>query len=386
MKKKSIASLMCGVVITLSGCQTVPDFGEISPLIREGVEIDPIGLVLSGVEDRSGLNVNPYPDVDLTKISKMPVYKATGKTEDYRTDGKTIAEKFGIDYNYLKSIWNDTEDVFTADGEICAGLRDDERSFSVHIVPTGSHDDYYRERYEIVAWSGNNPLKYSAVSPVDSDDVSLKRIGINLPDTISSISYTLKDDFYTCEISEEEEKEIASFFMDYINEKSDIFPFKTGEYYSENMRYGLWWHNDDGEMCGAAGTRVVFLNCANATEADILAAHHGLTDTITAAYIVQTDWNESYQTTHSVEITVAEYSESFEKVGEYDIIPFEEAERRFKNNEDVNYTREISEDESDEDMGVFLKYITDSEGYVRPVYVYGISPNDSSVWIDAIKR
>jgi len=386
MKKKSIASLMCGVVITLSGCQTVPDFGEISPLIREGVEIDPIGLVLSGVEDRSGLNVNPYPDVDLTKINKMPVYKATGKTEDYRADGKTIAEKFGIDYNYLKSIWNDTEVVFTADGEICAGLRDDERSFSVHIVPTGSHDDYYRERYEIVAWSGNNPLKYSAVSPVDSDDVSLKRIGINLPDTISSISYTLKDDFYTCEISEEKEKEIASFFMDYINGNSDVFPFKAGAYYSENMRYGLWWHNDEGEMCGAAGTRVVFLNCADATEADILAAHHGLTDTITAAYIVQTDWNEPYQTTHSVEITVAEYSESFEKVGEYDIIPFEEAERRFKNNEDVNYTREISEDESDEDMEVFLKYIIDSEGYVRPVYVYGISPNDSSVWIDAIKR
>ena len=273
MKKKSIASLMCGVVITLSGCQTVPGFGEITPLMWDTVEMDPIGLVLSGVEDRSGSNSNPYPDVDLTKISKMPVYKATGKADDQRADGKAIAEKFGIDYNYLKSIWSDTEDVFTAD-----------------------------------------------------------------------------------------------------------------EYYSENMRYGLWWHNDEGKMCGAAGTRVVFLSCDNATEADILAAHHGLTDTITAAYIVQTDWNELYQTTHSVEITVAEYSESFEKVGEYDIIPFEEAERRFKNNENVNYTREIPEDESDENKEVFLKYITDSEGYVRTVYVYGISPNDSSVWIDAIKR
>ena len=89
---------------------------------------------------------------------------------------------------------------------------------------------------------------------------------------------------------------------------------------------------------------------------------------------------------HSVEITVGEYSESFEKVGEYDIIPLKEAERRFKNNADVNYTREIPEDESDEDKGIFLKYITDSEGYVRPVYVYGISPNDSSAWIDAIER
>ena len=194
---------MCGVVITLSGCQTVPDFGEISPLIWEGVEIDPIGLIFSGLEDRSGLNRNPYPDIDLTKISKMPVYKVTGKSEDQRADGKAIAEKFGIDYNYLESIWDDTEDVFTADGGFCAGLRDDERSFSVHIVPTGSHDDYYRERYEIVAWSGNNPLKYSAVSPLGSDDVSLKRIGINLPDTISSVSYTLKDDFYTFESAEE---------------------------------------------------------------------------------------------------------------------------------------------------------------------------------------
>ncbi len=386
MKKKSIASLMCGVVITLSGCQTVPGFGEITPLMWDTVEIDPIGLVLSGVEDRSGSNSNPYPDVDLTKISKMPVYKATGKADDQRADGKAIAEKFGIDYNYLKSIWSDTEDVFTSDGGFCASLRDDEQSFSVHIVSTVNYDDYYRERYEIVAWSGNNPLKYSAVSPLGSDDISLKKIGINLPDKISSVSYTLNDDFYTCEISEEEEKEIASFFMDYINENSDIFPFKADEYYSENMRYGLWWHNDEGEMCGAAGTRVVFLSCDNATEADILAAHHGLTDTITAAYIVQTDWNELYQTTHSIEITVAEYSESFEKVGEYDIIPFEEAERWFKNNENVNYTREIPEDESDENKEVFLKYITDSEGYVRPVYVYGISPNDSSVWIDAIKR
>ena len=73
-------------------------------------------------------------------------------------------------------------------------------------------------------------------------------------------------------------------------------------------------------------------------------------------------------------------------MGEYDIIPFEEAERRFKNDEEINYTREIPADESDEYKAVYLKYITDSEGYVRPVYIYGVSPNDSSMWIDAIER
>ncbi len=386
MKKKCIAALICGVVVGFSGCQTVPEFGEIAPLMWEGIEIDPIGLIFSGLTTRSGSNNNPYPDIDLADIERMPVYKATGKTEDQRADGKAIAEKFGIDYNYLASIWSDTEDVFTADGEFCADLRDDEQSFSVHIVPTGNNDDYYRERYEIVSWSENKPLEYSAVSPLESDDVSLKRIGINLPYEISSIRYTLKDDFYTCEISEEEKETIASFFTDYINDNPDIFPFKAGEYYAENKRYGLWWYNDENEICGAAGTRVIFYNCENIDEADILASHHGLTDTITAAYIVQTDWNELYQTIHSVEITVAEYSESFEKVGEYDIIPFEEAERRFKNDEEVNYTREIPADESDEYKAVYLKYITDSEGYVRPVYIYGVSPNDSSAWIDAIER
>jgi len=367
----------------VSECSRV---GEITPLMWGSVEVDPIGLVLSGQANRSGSNPNLYPDIDLTKIEKMPVYKVTGKAEDRRADGKAIAEKFGIDYNYLKSIWNDTEDIFTAKGEICEKLTDDEQLFSVHILPTADSRDYYKERYTITAWK-ENLLEYSAVSPLESDGISFKKIGINIPDEISCISYTLKDDLYTCEIAEDEEKKIISFFKDYINSNSDIFPFKAKEYYSENKRFGLWWYNDEGEICGSAGTKVIFYNCDNAAESDIIAAHHGLTDIITAAYIVDTDWNEPpYQTTQAVEITIEEFSESFEKVGEYNIIPFKEAERCFKNNDNVNYTREIMLDESDENKAVYLKYITDSKGYVRPVFVYGVSPNDSSAWIDAIKR
>lgn len=385
MKKKHTIFL-AAVILSLSGCGKTPEFGEIAPLMWESIEIDPIGLVLSGQPNRSGENPNPYPDIDLAEISKMPVYKVTGKTKDYRANGKAVAEKFGIDYNYLTSVWSDTEDIFTADGELCTGIRDDESLFSVCVVPTGSDEDYYRERYEISARSENNLLEYSAISPLDSDDVSLKKIGINLPNEISSIKYTLKDDFYTCEISEEDEKKIVSFLADYINDNPDIFPFKADEYYAENKRYGLWWYNDEDEICGAAGTRVIFYSCEDADGADILAAHHGLTDVITAAYIVGTTWLEGYDTTHSVQITVEECSAGFEKVGEYDIIPFKEAQRRFEDNDNVNYTREIPAEESDENKRPYLKYITDSEGYVRPVYVYGISPNDSSMWIDAIER
>ena len=386
MKRRISALLVLAVVLGISSCGAQPsDFGGIAPLMWGSIEIDPIGLVFSGQANRSGSNPNPYPDIDLAKIKKMPVYKATGKATDKRADGKALAEKFGIDLSYIESVWSDTEDVFTASGEFCHQYRDDESLFSVHIVPTGDFDDYYKERYEIAAWN-ENLLEYSAVSPLGSDDISLKKIGFNIPDEVSSIKYTLNDDFLTCEISDEEEREIVSFFTDYINDNPDIFPFKARGYYVETKRYGLWAENDEGEICGEAGTRVIFCNCDEVSEADILAAHHGLTDVITAAYMAGTTWLEGYETTHSVEITIEEYSESYELIGEYDVIPFKEAEKRFKNNDNVNYTREISADESDEHKAVYLKYIIDSEGYVRPVYVYGISPNDSSMWIDAIER
>ncbi len=385
MKRICTVLLFGAMLLSLSGCDNVPEFGEITPTMWGSVEVDSIGLVFSGQANRSGSNPNPYPDIDLTKIKKMLVYKATGKATDKRADGKALAEKNGIDYNHLKSIWSDTEDVFTANGEFCHQYRDDESLFSVHIVPTGDFDDYYKERYEIAAWN-KNLLEYSAVSPLGSDDISLKKIGFNIPDEVSSIKYALNDDFLTCEISDEEEKKIVSFFTDYINDNPDIFPFKARGYYVETKRYGLWAENDEGEICGDAGTRVIFYDCDDVSEADILAAHHGLTDVITAAYIAGTTWLEGYETTHSVEITIEEYSGSYELIGEYDVIPFKEAEKRFKNNYNVNYTREISADESDEHKAVYLKYIIDSEGYVRPVYVYGISPNDSSMWIDAIER
>ena len=384
MKRICAVLLFGAMLLSLSGCDNVPEFGELAPTMWYSVEVDPIGLVLTGWPGRSGLNREPYPEVDLTKIEKMPVYKATGKAADKRADGKALAEKFGIDLSYIESAWSDTDDIYMENGEFCAGYRDAENLFSVDIVPTGDYRDFYEERYDIMALSENR-LRFSAVSPRGGDDVSLKKIGIDIPDTLSSISFTLNDDS-TCEISAEEEKAIASFFTEYVNSNPDIFPFKVSEYYTETKRYGLWANNDEGEMCGAAGTRVIFCNCEDVTEADILAAHHKLTDVITAAYIVGTTWQEGCETTHRVEITVEEYSESYELVGEYDIIPFENAEKRFKNNENVNYTREIPEDETDEHKSVYLKYIIDSEGYARPVYVYGISPNDSSAWIDAIER
>ncbi len=384
MKRICAVLLFGAMLLSLSGCDNIPAFGEPAPTMWYSVEVDPIGLVLTGWPNRSGLNENPYPNVDLTKIKKMPVYKATGKTVDQRADAKALAEKFDIDLSYIESVWSDTDDIYMENGEFCASYKDLENRFAVDIVPTGDYRDFYKERYDITARS-ENLLEYSAVSPRGGNDVSLKKIGIDIPDTLSSISFTLNSDS-TCEISAEEEKAIASFFTEYINSNPDIFPFEVSGHYTETKRYGLWAENDEGEICGDAGTRVIFCSCEDVTEADILAAHHKLTDVITAAYIVETTWFEGYETTHRVEITVEEYSESYELVGEYDIIPFEKAEKRFKNNDNVNYTREIPEDETDQHKSVYLKYIIDSEGYARPVYVYGISPNDSSAWIDAIER
>ncbi len=384
MKRICAVLIFGAMLLSLSGCDKVPEFGEIMPTMWYSVEVDPIGLVLSGSPDRSGLNKNPYPDIDLTKIKKMSVYKVTGKATDQMADGKTLAEKFGINLSYIESVWSDTDDVYTENGEFCASYKGLENVFDIDIVPTGNYDDFYKERYSVAAWSENR-LEYSAVSPRGGDDVSLKKIGIDIPDTLSSISFTLNDDS-TCEISAEAEEAIVSFFTEYINSNTDIFPFEVSGYYTETKRYGLWAKNDEGEICGDAGTRVIFYNCDDVTEADILAGHHRLTDVITAAYTVETTWLEGYETTHSVEITVEEYSESYELVGEYDIIPFEEAEKRFKNNDNVNCTREIPKDETDEYKTVYLKYIIDAEGYARPVYIYGTSPNDSSMWIDAIER
>ena len=119
MKRICAVLLFGAMLLSLSGCDNVPGFGEPVPTMWYSVEVDPIGLVLTGWSDRSGLNREPYPEVDLTKIEKMPVYKATGKAADKRADGKALAEKFGIDLSYIESVWNDTDHIYMENGEFC---------------------------------------------------------------------------------------------------------------------------------------------------------------------------------------------------------------------------------------------------------------------------
>lgn len=288
---------------------------------------------------RGGTYANPFPDIDLSCVNTLPIYTSRWTEEIGRTELNT----FLASYNIMA----DDHDIY---------FNEVERNVS-----------FFRYDFDLQFCSSYKSLE--VVNPIKFDsDISSE---IELP---SDITYTLSSNGKPM-FSVDVKKQISENITSYLNSHEDLFGHVNETVITTT------------ELSRSSNALTVELKSSNCSDnvTDIILDYFGFLDNLDVTLHYDFDnkiWNG---------MTITRYSrERFAEVGEYSIIPYSEAFRRFRENDTVNYTRHCDY-ETIKNCDVYLIYIMDSNDYIRPIYVCTSADFieydnafGSFAWIDAI--
>lgn len=306
--------------------------------------------------DYEGLRfVNFYPDIDLTDIDKLPVYFR--RVPDYgslKTAIDAFAEKLGLPYDTLEEQYDELGNyIYASSPGKDIGCRADAWGVSVGY----RFEEKSIETIENMGICFPHDIKYeiSNGSPVlDPDDsAALTEACAPLAKLIGGEDYIYGD----CRVD------------------SSV----------------VCW-SEDGELYAPVlNVMVSYRNYQPQSGAELLLDFYDLTERVDFLF----RYNPVYPPSVSIKLYTGEY---LDLCGDFDIIPYDKAQKRFDDDVMVIYdhftyrdgrTDYSSNSELVADYDMYLVYI-ENEGFIRPIYMkqdyYHVGKTTAAAWIDAIDR
>lgn len=369
--KKSV--LLLAAVFLLCSCSVRSDKSQL-PELKDGFT-----SLKAEALFRDGMVHYLYPDIDVSEITALPVYKITEieNNDLLHENAIEFAEKLNINLDFVSaenctvhdkhSEFPTSECIFKAENKSVRFRASDSDVFI-------SDND---RGYQSIKISALNSETAVSVCDYCNDTVYMNKIGLDFPENIKNIKLKNNENI----ITENEEHDIGEWLRKYINEHKDIFPFTVEKFHVEhNMALTL---NANNELVGRYHTDVYFYKDCTASATDALLGYYDFTDYIKATYVVINI--DGYEL---AEVIFTFPKETFikEKIADYKLISYRAAEQIFKKGENVNYSDD-ADAESIKDYELRLAYVLDNNGYARPVYVkqnsFGWFSKETA-WIDAI--
>lgn len=347
---------------------------------------------------RSSHIVNSYPNVDISKIECLPVYRlsslknAGGVKKTY-----DVIEYFNINLDfrdpkncldivsYGECISSNHE--YDLNGIICADLS---KENNIYLIFDHSKIDNYM--YGNIIFKGYDGFSSFSARDYRCDKNGVfEMLNVSFPEWVYNMNYKLDYLNNKCEIDKKEEAALAEFFAEYIN-NTEVFPFLAKESYIESKKSGIWaMENDD--IYGGCTTEINFYKNGASDETTVLLGYYGFIDRITASYTIDTFGVYSSEKAdnefHEVKFEIFQSEHAYEKIGNYELLSYTEAKTQFDKDVNVYYSEDANA-ETIKDYSVYLVYGIDSKGYARPIYVKQAKGNIGNFnvncgWIDAIK-
>lgn len=342
------------LLISLSGCEKA----EPLPFLDEKE------AEIKAVSYHSG----EYPvKANLSEIDALPVYTVTDDSIDRsRQMAELTAGYFGIDID-------------------SAGMEKAELySVSPIYDPYFLYENCQKDTADYRLYEGSSFIRLRStpvsVSFQSYDNVydslnMLKRFGF---EHINSTGFSYDKEADAVILPPDELAQFEKMSEEYIAENSDMFPGEYRLYYS-NAYVDPGAHpliHDDIQY------RVNLYYSVNepSSAAEKLLYYSDLTPKLCFHYIVYSDNSREAQ-------TVVYYPcDNLTEVGTYDIIPYDEAGKRFELGTDVHLFYGEAQS-TDEERGIFLVYVIDTSGVLRPVWIcQNVDSHtlEGAEWIDAI--
>ncbi len=228
------------------------------------------------------------------------------------------------------------------------------------------------KKHKFINFSTLNHITSFSVGDYCDEVMYMNKIRLNYPENIKNIK--VKKENSNIYIEESEENEIGEWLKDYINSHQELFPFDANGFQIEhNVSFGVLYH-----------TNAIFYENGTASATDVLLGYYDFLDNINAAYITG---NTDGEKIAEISFSVSKPTFTKEKIGDYELISYEEAKEIFEDNENINYSSDANS-ETIKNYELRLAYVLDNDSYARPIYVkqenYGWF-NEKTGWIDAIK-
>ncbi len=342
--KKVILGVMLIIGVTIfNGCNRTKQFGDIS---------DPssmISLQVTGFST-SGFYSTRYPELNLSDIEKLPVYKSPVIDCETRLEQieKIIPRDF---YNSLNLIESQSNSYSNNNGSFSVGF-----DYNCDWI-------YFRTAEQSKNFFDN--------------------VGLRLPEK-NTVKYNEK----TGELAINEEKlQTLIQKCEEIAVKLRNQDFRLGNY--SVRREGLW--SDEKNVIHANySITISFTNVHPETTRDRLLDYYNLYDRVDFTFLFQHDDIFDFQ--------IKSYTvENLIFVDDYSVIPIEKSIERFDDNVNVYFSYDKidgeltfnADTESIKDYNIYIIYVCDKENFIRPIYLkqdYNFVGNFfGSAWIDAIE-
>lgn len=368
---KSISFFLLFVsLIVISGCQKKIVFPEIS--CDDTYALKKTGR-LRGDNGWSSF----YPECDLSQIDKLPVYRNVADYDVLKEIAIDNAQKLSVN---LSALSENIDPQKSGDETMCVYSG---KTNTFYISDDG--DFLYYETSTRIAVSGHKfvmHIKTDSNEDLDIFDTSLgefpttvdydlkdgelilseKNIRLYTDKCNEYLKMLKKEDYVLHNIQTDYHKRFSNYIVtDYpdITIKLKYFPPRVHEYASDILL-------DYYELNSCVELIISYYINPSPNYGDILSCEISLC-------IIDTDWMNN--------------------IGEYNIIPISKANSMFDNNDNVSYYKEFSPDENEylsefKNYNIYLVYVEDNEGYIRPIYMkqdyYSVGNLYRSAWVDAI--
>lgn len=336
---------MCVLLIMLSGCTQ----SELPDIDNDVTQLKMLDIT------RNGDLINPYPEIDISQITSLPVYKASNVNIDpsYKKIMDLETEYMSPICDYKSSfyvddewhIWDygygiDLEHSF--DSDIC--INDE-----VYTASNSGFHVYFRDVLQ---------KKYSDIFSFPFDKCPLIEI----------------DKSISCD-------EAVNILMPTV----DTHIKKQGIIYPNNYSYTDYKYYAVAESVNNYGLILNFRPQELSSDKDILLDYFDLCNKISFEFQWYKKEEDELWKSDCVSLNInSSTTDNYEFIGEYDLITIEEAKEIIDNAGDDVFEFLFGRKGGEYD-DIHIIYIADKQGYLRPVYAT-TNRNTHRVWTDAIKK
>ncbi len=341
---------MCALLIMLSGCTQ----SELPDIDNEVTQLKILDMT------RNGDLINPYPEIDISQITSLPVYKAS--TVNIDLSYKKIME---LETKYLGSIYDLKPPFYVADEWRIwdYGYRIDLINY---LSASSSDQDLYGEEEIYIASNSGFHIYFRDI----------------LQDKYSSVFSFPFDKCPPAEIDKSIScDEAVNMLMPavdtHIKEQDMIYPNSYS--YTDYKYYAV------AESVGNYGLILNFRPQEMSSDKDILLDYFDLCNKVSFEFQwYMKEQDESCRSDCvSLDIT-SSTTDNYEYIGDYELITVEEAKEKIDNAGDDVFEFMFGRKGGEYD-DIHIVYIADGQGYLRPVYAT-TNRNTHRVWTDAIKK
>lgn len=343
MKNIFLVCALC-ILLTFTGCgqKSLPPLTDETP-----------NMLKETFKTRNGDWVNTYPEINISNITSLPVYKVgTNSLDDLYEDVLSLESAYGEPVPFTEWRIQNNEYNIELTNTVSAeeygfDFNDTEKSFSAN------HDGFRIYLRDIL------------------HDRNIERFTL-LFDTFSP---TEIDETMDCAAAAEI---LRSVYEEHMNNYDFIY---DGFFYTDYRYYVV------ENIVDKRGLILNFRQKELLSDQEVLLDYYDICDKVSFEIQwhkeVPEDFPFSYSYT-SIPLYIRKFStNNYDFLGNYDIITVDEAKIRFENGDKIFYinSRKLPYDD------IYLAYIIDAQGYIRPIYTAVNHGEDLMyvMWTDAIE-